>query len=168
MIHFIFFYFFYFFFFLRQLVPSPLSAHALTGHTALLSVQSEPIGSLDKQVGYFYFYVWITFSFIFFYFLLFSIVATLFSIATPCASGLGVEGGHRIAIGCWRAAGRGPANYAIDGLPFSRLGRRQKRAPNGHENQGRPKHKAIPLLDPHRGAKKREKKISKRQKAANQ
>ena len=34
----------------------------------------------------------------------------------------------------------GPANYE--------LRRRQKRAPNGHENQGRPKHKAIPLVGP--------------------
>jgi hypothetical protein len=34
---------------------------------------------------------------------------------------------------------------------------------------GRPKHKAIhPLLDPHRGPKREKKKISKRQKAANQ
>ncbi len=59
--------------------------------------------------------------------------------ALKCACGLGVEGGHRIANWLLEAAGRTPANYEL------RL-RRQKRAPNGLENQGRPKHKAIPLL----------------------
>ncbi len=76
-----------------------------------------------------------------------------------------VEGGHRIAIGCWRAAGWDPANYKL--RPFSRLGRRQKRVPNGHENQGRPKHKAIPCLIPIAGRKEREKKKKPLEKSTN-
>jgi hypothetical protein len=55
---------FFFFFFASVCSLSPLCA--CLDRAWLLSIQSEPIGSLDKQVGYFY--VWITFYFILFYF----------------------------------------------------------------------------------------------------
>jgi hypothetical protein len=68
------------------------------------------------------------------------------------ACGLGVEGGHRIANWLMEGSRPGPANCEL--RPFSRLGhsRQKKRAQWCLENQGRPKHKAIPLLALRRAA----------------
>jgi hypothetical protein len=66
--------------------------------------------------------------------------------ALKCACGLGVEGGHRIANWLLEEAVRTPANYEL--RPFSVRASAKKGAQWCLENQGRPKHKANPLLRP--------------------